>query len=182
MPVVLADDKALHTNAFLQNGRHQERQAIRPVRQARRIVAAHQATNRHAGGGIQQRQNGIKYLSANVFIINVNSFRAGVLQLFGKIRGVVVQAQVKPEDLNGMAAFFSTTGNADHPATFDFADLPDGRAHRARRRGDHQRFARFRLPDIQQPHIGGKARHAQNTQRPGRMSRTFAELHQAAAV
>ncbi|SAB38979.1 Uncharacterised protein [Enterobacter asburiae] len=68
-----------------------------------------------------------------------------------------------------MAAFFSPTGDADYPATFDFTDLPDGRANRACRRGDHQRFARFWLPDIQQSHIGGKARHAQNTQRPGRM-------------
>ena len=51
--VILADDKALHTNAFLQDGRHQERQAIRPLGQARRIVAAHQAAHRHARGGIQ---------------------------------------------------------------------------------------------------------------------------------
>ncbi|SAB29945.1 Uncharacterised protein [Enterobacter cloacae] len=81
-----------------------------------------------------------------------------------------------------MAAFLCATGYADHPATFDFADLPYCRAHRAGRRGHHQRFTRFRLPDIQQSHIGGKARHTQNPQRPGRMRGIIAQLDQAAAV
>ena len=62
---------------------------------------------------------------------------------------MVIQTLVKPENLNGMAAFFSPTGHTDHPATFDFADLPDGCAHRAGRRGNYQRFTRFGLPDIQ---------------------------------
>ena len=174
MPIVLADDKALHTNAFLQNGRHQERQTVRAVRQTRRIIATDQTTHRDARGGIQQRQNGVKDFPADVFIIDINSFRTGVFQLVGKIRSVVIQTEVKPEDLNRMAAFFCATGHADHPATFDFANLPNGRANRACCGSNHQRFPRFRLPDIQQPHIGGKARHAEDPQRPGRVFRALA--------
>ncbi|SAD97306.1 Uncharacterised protein [Enterobacter roggenkampii] len=182
MSIVLADDKALHPNAFLEKGRHQKRQAVWPVRQARRVVAAHQATHRHARGGVQQGQHGVKHFPADVFIVDINAVRAGLLELVGKIRRVVIQTLVKPEHLNGMAAFLCATGDADHPATFDFADLPNRRAHRAGRRRHHQRFTRFRLPDIQQPHIGGKARHTQYAQRPGRMRRILAQLHQAAAV
>ncbi|CZX76244.1 Uncharacterised protein [Enterobacter ludwigii] len=62
---------------------------------------------------------------------------------------MVIQALVKPEHLDGMAAFFCTTGNADHPATFNFTDLPDRRTNRPRRRRNHQRFTGFRLADVQ---------------------------------
>ena len=180
--VVLGNDKALHPDAFLQNSAHQKRQTVRSVRQPRCIVAAHQATHRHARGGIQQRQHGVKHFPADVFIVDINAFRAGAFQLLSEIRRVVIETHVKPKNLNSVAAFFCPTGYPDHAAAFDFTDLPDCRPNRARRGGDHQRFTRFRLSDIQQPHIGGKARHPKNAQRPGGMGGIIAQLDQAAAV
>ncbi|CZV85377.1 Uncharacterised protein [Enterobacter cloacae] len=95
---------------------------------------------------------------------------------------MMIQTLVKAQHLNGMAAFLCASGHTDDPAAFDFTDLPNRRTYGPRCRGNHQSLTRFGLPDIQQPHIGGKARHSQNAQRPGRMGGIFAQFDQTTAV
>ena len=95
MPVILADNKALHPDAFLEDGRHQQRQTIRPIRQTGGVIAAHQPADRNPGRGIQQRQHRVKHLAADVFVVDVNALRAGLGQLFGKVRCAMVKADIK---------------------------------------------------------------------------------------
>ncbi|MNI83653.1 hypothetical protein D3C73_1404840 [compost metagenome] len=73
---------------------------------------------------------------------------------------MVIEAKIKAEHLGGMTAFLRSTGHADYPTPFEFANLPDGCAYRPGGCCHHQRLSGFRLADIQQPHIRGKARHA----------------------
>ncbi|CSG68406.1 Uncharacterised protein [Shigella sonnei] len=91
---------------------------------------------------------------------------------------MVIKTNIEAQHLDSMAAFFRATGNPHHPATFKFADLPHRCSHRTCRRSYHQRFALFRLTDIQQPHISGKAWHPQHTQRPRWILRMIAKFHQ----
>ena len=95
MPVILANNKALHPDALFEDGRHQQRQTIWPVRQPSGVIAAHQPADGYPRCGIQQRQHRVKNLAADVFIINVNTLRAGLGQLFGKIIRTMVKAEIK---------------------------------------------------------------------------------------
>ncbi len=79
---------------------------------------------------------------------------------------MVIQALVESQYLDSMTAFFSTTRDTDNPAAFNFADLPDRCPNRPGRRSHHQRFTGFWLTDIQQAHIGGKARHPEHAKCP----------------
>ena len=93
--VILADNKALHPDALLEDGRHQQRQTIRSVWQTGGVIAAHQPADRNPRRGVEQRQHRVKNLAADVFIINVNTLRAGLGQLFGKVRRAMVKADIK---------------------------------------------------------------------------------------
>ena len=95
MPVILADNKALHPDALLEDGRHQQRQTIRSVWQTGGVIAAYQPADRYPRCGIQQRQHRVKNLAADVFVVNVNALRAGLGQLFGKIIRTMVKADIK---------------------------------------------------------------------------------------
>ncbi len=95
MPIILADNKALHPNAFLEDGRHQQRQTVRPVRQTGGVIAAHQSADRNPRRGVEQRQHRVKNLAADVFVVDVNALRAGLGQLFGKVRRAMVKADIK---------------------------------------------------------------------------------------
>jgi len=81
-----------------------------------------------------------------------------------------------------MATFLRAPGNTDYPAAFQFANLPYGSPYRTGCGRHHQGFALFRLANIQQPHVGGKAWHSQHSQRPGGTLRVIAQLDQILAV
>ena len=174
MTVILADNKALHADAFFEDRRHQQRQAIRAVGQRGGVVAADQAANRHAGRGIQQRQNFIEHFPADVLIVDIDPLRAGFKQFDGEIGRAVIDTDVEAESFYRIAALLAAAGDAHRAAAFQLRDLSDRCANRPGGGGDHQRLARFRLTNIQQPHIGGKAGHAEDPQRPRRVFRTVA--------
>src|SRR5690606_34056036 len=59
------------------------------------------------------------------------------------------------------------TGNANHSAPFDLADLPYDRADGTRRRGDHQRLTLLGLANVREAGVGGEARHAEHPEGVG---------------
>ena len=149
MAIILADNKALHPNPLFQQRAHQQRQTVRPLGQRGRVVAADQAAHRHPRRGIEQRQHRIEHLAADVFIINVNALRAGLRQLFGKIRCPMVEADVKAQRLDRIATLLAAAGNPDGAAAFKLSNLPYRCAHRPGGGGDYQCLACLRLSNIQ---------------------------------
>ena len=95
---------------------------------------------------------------------------------------MVIEAEIKAQDLGGMSAFLCPACNPDHPAAFELTNLPYRCANRAGGGGHNQRFPCFWLTDIQQPHISSKSWHPHHSQRPGGMFRIIAKLHQPVTV
>ena len=80
------------------------------------VVVGDDAADRDPGLGVEQREDGVEDLAADVLVIDVDAVRAGLGQSFGEVRGMVVEAGIEAEHLHGVAAFFRTAGDADHSA------------------------------------------------------------------
>lgn len=105
MAVVVEDDEALHLDALAQDRAHQRRQAVRPGWQLGVVVVGDDAADRDPGLGVEQREDGVEDLAADVLVIDVDAVRAGLGQSFGEVRGMVVEAGIEAEHLHGVAAF-----------------------------------------------------------------------------
>ncbi|MNS66138.1 hypothetical protein D3C72_993390 [compost metagenome] len=126
--------------------------------------------------GIQQRDHCIKHRTADVFIINIDALRAGGGQLLSEVWGSVIDTGIEAQLFHHIAAFLFTASHADYPTAFQFGDLTDDRTDGTAGGGDHQGFTGFRLADLQQPHVSGEARHAQDAKQTRRMRLMRAEV------
>lgn len=151
MAVVVEDDEALHLDALAQDRAHQRRQAVRPGWQLGVVVVGDDAADRDPGLGVEQREDSVEDLAADVLVIDVDAVRAGLGQSFGEVRGMVVEAGIEAEHLHGVAAFFRTAGDADHSAALELADLSDGGADRPGGGGHHQGLPAWGLPMSSRP-------------------------------
>ena len=167
MTVVVKNDETLHADALGQQGTHQQRAAVRAFGQRGGVVLRDQAAHRHTGRSVEQWQHGVEHLAADVFKIHVDALGAGRCQQGRQIGAVVVNAGVKAQFLHGRAALVDTPGNTHHAAALELGDLSDHGADRAGGRGHHHRFTGLGRANVQQPHVGGEAGHAQHTQGVG---------------
>lgn len=108
-----------------------------------------QAAHGNARANAQQRKNGVKYGTADVFKIDVNTTSTGGSQLPRKIGRTVVNASIKTQFLDDVTTFFIATGNADDAATFQLGDLSDYRPNRATGGSHNDGVAGLRLANIE---------------------------------
>ena len=94
----------------------------------------------------------------------------------------MVDAGVKAELVDYVAALFCAAGDAERACALDPVNLSDQRADRAAGACEHDGVARFRLADVEQIHVGGEAGHAEYTQRARSQLHIVAGLVQAGAV
>ncbi len=94
----------------------------------------------------------------------------------------MVDAGVKAEVLDHMAAFLSSASHANHAATFDFGDLANGCPHGAGGGGHNHGFTGFRLANFQEACMCRIARHSENPERPRGICRVFPEVHDFGAI
>jgi beta-galactosidase/beta-glucuronidase len=80
------------------------------------------------------------------------------------------------------AAFLRSACNPHHAAFLQLRNLSHNRTHSTCRRSNHHCLARFRLPNVQQSHIRRESRHAQHTQRIGRLGRARSKIQGAFTV
>ncbi len=182
MPEVVKHDKAAHGHPVAQDHPHQHVQAIRPIGQGGQIVLRNDATDRHAGRGVQQGQNRIQNSAADVFKVDIDTVRHSLFQQFGKARRLVIDAGIKAERIDHMRTFISATRDTDHTAAHDLGHLTHGRAHRATCGGNNKRLAFFGFADLGQSAVGRQPRHAHHAKRPGRVLRVFAHVDRAHAI
>src|SRR5690606_4325024 len=126
LPVVLITNEPLHPQTFSQDGAHQQREALRAVRQIGTAIAADQAAYRHTRCAVKQGEYGVEDCAADVFIIDIDTLWAGVFQLFSKIVRTVIDAGIKAQFLYCVAAFFFSASNAHYTAAFQLTNLSDG--------------------------------------------------------
>ena len=94
----------------------------------------------------------------------------------------MTDTRVKPKLTDDVLALLGSTGDTNHPASLDPRDLPDNRTHRTGcRRYDHG-VVRLRLADVEQPHIGGVTRHAEDPNRSRNRGVRRVELSDVASV
>ena len=165
--VVVGNDKALYFQALGQDVAHQYRGEVRAFGQAGEVVPGDDATDGHAGAGIEQRHHRLQHLATDVFEIDVDALRAGFGQSSGEVVTMMVDAGIEAELLHGELALRGAAGNAHHTAALQFRNLPHSGAHRARGRSHHHSFAGFGLAQIEQANIGRQAGHAEHAQGPG---------------
>ena len=146
------------------------------------VVMRDQAADRHARERVEQREHRLEHRAADILEIDVDAFRAGVLQLRGEIGIAVIDAGIEAELLLDVVAFVLAAGDADRARTLDLRDLADRRADRAGRRRDHDGLAGLRLADVEQPGIGGHAGHAEHADRGRDRRELRIDLAQALAV
>src|ERR1700733_6054649 len=106
-----------------------------------------QAAHRHPRERSEQRKHRFEYRAADILEIDVDPFRAGLLQLRGQIRIAMIEAVVEAELALDVVALVLATGDADRARALDPGNLADRRADRAGGRRDHDGFARLRLAD-----------------------------------
>src|SRR5690606_38381806 len=92
MPVIIEDDEALHAHALFQDGLEQQRQAIRPVRQAGTVVLRDHTAHGYARIGIEQWQHRIEDLAADVLVIDVDALATLACEFLREARLAMVDA------------------------------------------------------------------------------------------
>ncbi len=163
--IVEVDDEALHADALRQQGAEQHRALIGPVGQFLGIVFGDDAAQGNPRAGIEQRQHRPQHLAADILEINVDALGAGGGELGLEIGVAMIDAGVETQLRHREVALVWPAGDAHGATSLQLGDLADHRADAARGRSHRHRFARLGRADIEQPHIGGEARHAQHAQR-----------------
>src|SRR5580700_10114554 len=139
-------------------------------------IMGNEPADRDAGKVVQQRQNRVQYLSADILEVNIDTVRTGRLQTFSQIGLAMVEAGVKTKFIPNKPAFLFATGNADDPAAFDLGDLADDRTDSARSRCDNNCLSGLWFSDVQQTGIGGETRHTEHTECVGKRDERSIDL------
>src|SRR5580693_6298942 len=131
---------------------------------------------------VQQRQNRVEYLSADILEVNIDTVRTGRLQMFSQLGLAMVEAGIETKYVPNKSAFLFATGNADDPAAFDLGDLADDRTDSARGRCDNNRLSGLRFSDVQQTSIRGETRHTEDTECVGKRDERAIDLSRVFTV
>ena len=110
-------------------------------------------------------QHGVADAAGGIVEIDVDPARAGGLQRFGDVAGLVVDRRVVAEFSRHSLPLTGPPVDADRAAAHELGDLPDRRADRAGGGRHHHRIARPRLAEIEQAEIGGEAVQPEHAER-----------------
>src|ERR1041385_6017556 len=122
---IIADKKIADRHlAFREDVRPSPHQGSPRIRSGRIAIVRDQATNRHPCIGIEQRQHRIEHGAADVFEIDVNAGRAGLVQILRKRRAQMRDTGIEPERPRYEAAFFVTAGDSDDARSRETRKLP----------------------------------------------------------
>ena len=179
--VVVENDEALHADAALQYLGHEQRKAIFAIRQFGGVVLRDQAAQRNARLGVEQWQHGVEHGTADILEIHIDAIGTDGGELCGQIGRTVIEAGIEAELIDDVITFRLPPGDADHAAPVQPGNLADDSTDRATGGRHHHGFAGLRLADVEQPHIGREARHAEDAQRQRRPGE-IAQLVHAGAV
>src|SRR5439155_19094685 len=130
-------------------------------------VLRDEPAERDAREGIQELDDRFGDVAADVLEVDVDSLRTRGPQRGEHIVGLVVDARVEAELADDVVALVLRAGDADDATALELRDLTDDGADGARRRGDDDRLAGFRLADVEQADVRGHARHPEHAERRG---------------
>src|SRR5205085_2851854 len=106
-------------------------------------------------------QGGVEYLAADVVEVHVDPLRTPIAKRRGDVLGLVVDGGVEAQVLDYVAALVRAAGDPHRASPLELCDLADHAADGARGAGDDHGLALGWLPDVEQPEVGGHARHPQ---------------------
>ncbi|EAU66540.1 conserved hypothetical protein [Stigmatella aurantiaca DW4/3-1] len=175
---LIADDEALEREALAD--RQREVAGARGWRGG--VVLGDGATQDDAPVVLHLPDGRFQVLAAHVVEVDVDALGAGARQGIGHRAILVVEGVVEPEVLSQVLHLLRGARAAHHPAALDLGDLPHEPAHRAGRAGDEHRLARHGLAEIEQPHVGRHARHAEHPQVRGERAHVGIHLHVLARI
>ena len=112
-------------------------------------------------------ENGVHNLTADVFEIDVDTFRSCRRELLFPVRMFVVDGGVEAEFVFNPPAFFIGTGDADNTAAVDLADLAGDTASCAGCARNDEGFAGLRFADVEEAEIGSEAVVAEGAEEVG---------------
>ena len=92
MSEIVKNNEALHLDLFAQNLAHQPVHAIRPTGQLCSVILRDQPANWHPCVGVQQRDNSIQHLAANILKIDVDAIRGDFAQQVPKVTRLMINA------------------------------------------------------------------------------------------
>src|SRR5712692_1736797 len=132
------------------------------------VVFGDQAANHDARIRVRQPQRGVENLAAYVLEVDVDAFRACLLEAPMEVARLVVDAGIEAQLAGDVVAFLLAARDADRAAAPDLRQLPHHAADRARGGRHHHRLARLRLSDVLQPEIRRDSRHADHAEIAGK--------------
>src|SRR5579859_5553874 len=122
------DDHALHAQAI-----DEDRAPVAHAVRIGRVVVGDGAADHDPAEKIHAREREIQDLAADVVEVDVDAFRARILELLAQTAGLVVDAGIEAELFLHVAAFLAAAGDADSSRAPELGELPDYAADRARR-------------------------------------------------
>ncbi len=128
------------------------------------VVLRDRAAQRHPRAAGEAGQRGIQDLAPDVVEVHVDAVGAVLAQGPQDVLGLVVDRRVEPELVNDVTALLLASGDPDGAAALDLGDLADDAADGARRARHDDRVALLGLADVQQPEVGGHARHPEGAE------------------
>jgi hypothetical protein len=99
--------------------------------------------------------------------IDIDALRADFGELLGEVAGPMIDDGVEAKFVLDEAALVCTASNPDGQRSLDPRDLADERSDGPAGRRDHDGLALLRTTDVQEPRIGGEARHPQHAECSG---------------
>src|SRR5215471_15184286 len=93
------------------------------------------SADRYACADVEEWQHRVEHRASDVLEIDVDAVRAGGGEPLGQLRISAVEADVKAEFLDRVAALVGAAGDADRAHPLELGDLPYHTADRTRSRG-----------------------------------------------
>ncbi len=121
----------------------------------------------------QFAQKAVQDLAANIVPQHIDSAGGEIAQAGANIFGLVVDRGIEAEFAHQPVALVSTSGDADHPATGDLADLADDRTRRTGSPRHDERITGKRPSDLVEAEIGRHSRGAENAEMGGQQFGVF---------
>src|SRR5690242_2183489 len=109
---VIADDKPLDVQP-LAHDRHQ----IGAGARGRVIIFRDHAAHDHAAEIVETRKDGLLHGAADILEIDIDAFRAGLIERGAEIGAAMVERRIEAELVLDIAAFVGAAGDTDHPRT-----------------------------------------------------------------
>src|SRR5208283_45255 len=157
---VVEHHHALHAGAV-----DEEREIVaRALDRRGAVVLRNGPANHHAGMPPQDSEHEVEDIAADIVEIHVHAVWTVRPQALARVSCLVVDRCIETEFVDEVAAFGGASRDSDRAAPLDLCDLADGGADRTGGSGHHDGFARLELAHVQQPEIGGHARHAERVE------------------